>query len=350
MEGTDRYVDRWKNRRARRANALRKERYGSGPGEEGHSDEAEELAVYEPSDAPKHGSVGVLAGMSYPNYSILVGGRFLPGRTDSTSDVARFKHLVIGDKGVFDASAQNPTINGMVARRSQLARLRADTTRRSVAGAEEQVFAANVDIAVIVASATRPAFRTGLVDRYLVTCRYGNIKPLLCITKLDLAPMPDLSIYKNAEVPIVGVSTVTREGLDRLMPYIEGHTCVLVGNSGVGKSTLINALLKSETIPTQEVGKKSGEWRHTTSAAALHLIDKSTFLIDTPGIRSLGLRGIDRRSLRLYFPEFAEFAPECEFGDCAHAHEPDCAVKRAVEEGLIPRERYDSYIRLLADG
>ncbi|MCL5239371.1 MAG: ribosome small subunit-dependent GTPase A [Candidatus Marsarchaeota archaeon] len=350
MKSKDWYSERWKNKRALRKKAQREanhDRKSFGQKVNDQEEEMPELAVYDPAEASQHGRIGILADVSFPAFSILYDGKFLPGSASSSEQSALLNQLAVGDNVVFEISNQQLVIKGITTRHSKLARLRADASRRSGIG-EEHVFAVNIDLAVIVASTVNPVFHPRLVDRYLIICQYGNIRPLLCLTKIDIAPSPDLSMYRNADLPIVSVSNKTQEGIDQLLPYLEGKRCVLVGNSGVGKSSLINSLLKEEAILTKEVSEKSGKGRHTTTSTSLHLLDKSTMLIDTPGIRSLGLWNVSPDSLRLYYPEFAEFAPRCEFSDCTHSHEPKCAVKKAVEEGLIPRERYNSYIRLLS--
>lgn len=309
--------------------------------------DAWDLRVYDTDEAPVHGRIGVLASMNYPNYSILSKESLLDGRAESKDQKAILSQLAIGDNVVFNAVQESLEIAGITERRSKLVRLHADESRDSTYRVKEHIIAANIDMAIIVASTVQPQFQPGLVDRYLVLCQYGGIEPLLCLTKIDLAPIPDLSMYKDSSVSIVGVSNKTHDGIESLMEYIDGKTCVLVGNSGVGKSSLINTMLKEEILPINEVGGKNGKGRHTTTSTSLHAISESTFLIDTPGIRSLGLSQIDAGSLRLYFPEFEEYAVHCKFSDCSHSHEPGCAVKSAVEEGKIPKDRYDSYIRLL---
>jgi ribosome small subunit-dependent GTPase A len=311
------------------------------------SEEAAGLVVYNSADASEHGNIGILASINNHNYSILFNDVVISGLAESGEQKAILYQLAIGDNVVFEIVEGKPVLLGITVRHSMLARLRADASRISLKGAEEHILAANVDIAIIVASTVQPPFHTRLVDRYLIMCQYGNVKPLLCLTKIDLSTMPDLSMYKGAGLPIVEVSNATQEGISNLMTYLEGKRCVLVGNSGVGKSSLINSLLKKELLLTKHVSKKTGKGRHTTSTSSLHLINKSTILIDTPGIRSLGLWNVDKNTLRLYYPEFIEFAASCKFRDCTHSHEPECAVKKAVEAGLILRERYDSYVRLL---
>ena len=305
------------------------------------------LTVYDPAEAPKRGKVGILAETSYSRYTILFGKRLIQGTAETGEQKSALNQLAVGDNVVFELSGRDPTVLGIVARRSRLARLRASDSGAAMQGAREHVIAANIDIAVIVASVSRPAFRPGLVDRYMVICQYGNVKPLLCMTKMDLAPLPDLSAYRDTDLPIVAVSNKTGEGIDGLLSLLKGKCCVFVGHSGVGKSSLINSIIGNRDIEVGNVGAKTGRGKHTTSTTSLHVIGGSTFLIDTPGIRSLGLWNIDAGSLRLYFPEFQGFAGGCEFKDCSHSHEPKCAVKEAVRRGEITEGRYDAYIRLL---
>ncbi len=343
---SDKYAKRQRNRHRFKRNKDIGNASGKSENQTASVD-GEELTTYSPNEAKEYGSVGVLAEIEYYTYFIISGGKLISGVAESKEQKSMLGKLAIGDYVVFNASGQNIEILGIVERHSKLVRISIDATKTSIAKAEEHIIAANIDIAVIVASTTKPPFRTGLIDRYLIMCQYGNISPLLCITKTDLAPMPDLSIYKDSGFPIIGVSNKTHEGIENLVSHLKGNTCVLVGNSGVGKSTLINTLLKKEIMPTNEVSSKSGKGRHTTTSTSLHLMDESTSLIDTPGIRSLELWNIDSGSLRLYFTEFTKFAADCEFRDCTHSHEPHCAVKEAVKDGLISKERYDSYLRLL---
>jgi ribosome biogenesis GTPase len=227
--------------------------------------------------------------------------------------------------------------------------MRSDRTRRSTGGGAEHVLAANVDIAVIVASAASPAFHSRLVDRYLVMCQFGDVSPLLCLNKVDLADtLPDLSIYRDLGIPVVLASAAAGYGIAEMGEHLAGKTAVLTGHSGVGKSSLVNRLLGEDRERVGAVGG-GGRGRHTTVASTLHVLERSTFVIDTPGIRSLGLWKIGRDELRYYFPEFANHADDCRFRDCLHRSEPGCAVIAAVARGELPTARYDSYLRLLSE-
>jgi ribosome biogenesis GTPase len=258
--------------------------------------------------------------------------------------------LAVGDRVLLARAAGQLRIVERLPRTSELVRLRADRTGRSASGRREAVLAANVETAVVVASVASPAFHPRLVDRYLILCQYGGVAPLLCLNKCDLGGTPpDLSIYEGLDVPVVRCSTRTGAGLGELRSHLQGKTSVVTGHSGVGKSSLVNALSGEHALAIGSVRPSDGRGRHTTSSSTLTRIDAGTYVIDTPGIRSLGLWQVDAASLRFYFPEFERFEAECHFRDCSHSHEPRCAVKAAVESGEIPRVRHASYLRMLDD-
>ena len=260
---------------------------------------------------------------------------------------------VVGDRVVVAEPGQvgdPPQVVDVLARTSALARLRGDATRRSREGASEHVLAANIDLAVIVAAVSRPPFHPRFIDRYMVLAQRGGIDVALCINKADLGTeLPDLSVYRDLGLPIVKVSAKEGTGLDDLRALIEGRTVVFTGHSGVGKSSLVNALFADELAETGDVGGKRGQGRHTTSRSALFRLDATTAIVDTPGIRSLSLAGIAKDELIDLFPDLAPFTDRCRFRDCSHDHEPGCGVRQAVEDGLAAASRYEIYLRLLAE-
>jgi len=298
---------------------------------------------------PDTGWRGLVAGVQRGGVLTVVVG----GRTYGASlarELARDGYsLTVGDRvqAVLDTPGR-VTIVDVEPRRTKLARVREDRSRRSAFAREEAVLAANVDVAVIVAAVADPPFHPKLVDRFLVICQYGGIRPILCLNKCDLvASPPDLSIYAGLGLPIVYASAATGTGLDDLRGLLAGTVAVFTGHSGVGKSSLVNALLGEEQQAVGTVGAGYRRGRHTTTSSSLLPLDDDSYLVDTPGVRSLGIWEINPRTLAAYFPDFDPIVPGCRFSTCSHVHEPACAVKEAVEDGEIARQRYESYLRLM---
>jgi len=218
--------------------------------------------------------------------------------------------------------------------------------------AVERLIAANIDLVVLIASVRKPPLRPGLADRVLIAASRGGAQAAICVNKIDLAEdreeaLRPLEMYRSL-VPIVSCSARTGEGIAALRALIEGKTCAFVGHSGVGKSSVLNALDARLQLATGELHKR-GTGRHTTTASTLHDLGDDTLVIDTPGIREFGLWQLTPAELRDSFPEFDEARTECRFNDCAHLHEPDCEVKRRVEQGEIGRARYEAYVRLAGE-
>ena len=210
-------------------------------------------------------------------------------------------------------------------------------------------------MAIHVVSVRKPPLRARLIDRYLIAIQRGGARPLICVNKIDLVP-PDeraaelapLDTYRALEVPVIACAARSGEGIDALRSATRGMTCALVGHSGVGKSSILNALDERLQLATGHLHRR-GTGRHTTSSSTLHDLGGGTLLIDTPGIREFGLWDIDPATLREYFPEFDEAAESCRFNDCTHSHEPQCEVKRRVADGETSAARYNAYVRLSED-
>jgi ribosome biogenesis GTPase len=212
----------------------------------------------------------------------------------------------------------------------------------------QKVIAANIDILVIVAAVTDPPFRPALVDRYLVAATRGGIQPILCLTKIDLCSDTSAAeVYREARVPLVCCSVKNGTGIEELRGLLAGSLAVFAGHSGVGKSSLLNAVAEEERARTGAVSDGSGKGRHTTTSSKLHQLPNGARIIDTPGIREFGLGAVTADELRGAFPEIA--ACGCKYRDCKHNTEPGCGVLAALESGEISRARYASYLRIAAE-
>ncbi len=218
-------------------------------------------------------------------------------------------------------------------------------------GGREHVIAANVDLAVIVVSTVDPPLKLGVVDRFIVCAERGRIKPVICINKVDLADavalQPIAGVYARIGYDVVLTSAARCLGLARLRQLLRGRQAVFAGQSGVGKSSLLNALQPDLALRTGEVSGDSGKGRHTTRVAELVPLRSDAWVIDTPGIRQLELWDVIPEEVEGYFREFRPFVSRCRFPDCTHTHEAECGVVRAVEEGHISRLRYESYVRIV---
>ena len=214
----------------------------------------------------------------------------------------------------------------------------------------ERVIAANIDVVVNVVSINSPPLRPGLIDRYLIAIGKSGAAPLICVNKIDLLESPGdlrpLRAYEESGIQVVLCSATTREGLDRLADALAGKLCVFAGHSGVGKSSLVNALDPHLSIATSEVSEANEKGRHTTTSSALYRLPNGATVIDTPGIREFGLWNVTKADLRRYYREFD--GHRCAFSDCSHTHEPACGVKAAVDAGKISEARYEGYQRILA--
>lgn len=208
---------------------------------------------------------------------------------------------------------------------------------------------ANVDQAILVFSAVEPDFSTALLDRFLVLIESKDIEPLICVTKMDLVKDEErgtieeyVEKYRSFGYEVVVTSSKTEEGLSLLKPHLADKISVFAGQSGVGKSSLLNAIRPELELKTDDISSHLGRGKHTTRHVELIGVENG-LVADTPGFSSLEFNEMELEELPVCFPEMAEIADNCKFRGCFHMNEPKCAVKKAVEEGEIPKFRYEHY-------
>ncbi|MBA3723028.1 MAG: ribosome small subunit-dependent GTPase A [Parachlamydiaceae bacterium] len=274
-------------------------------------------------------------------------------------DKTHAKNLVaVGDFVNFEKISENEGIISHVKpRRSILSR--ADNLSRR----KEQVLAVNIDQVLITVSVVNPPLKPPLVDRYIIATEMGNMKPIIVVNKIDLLKNTEdydpifveienelyeefLKAYKQAKIQVISVSTVTGEGMEELREAMRDKASVFSGQSGVGKSSLIN-MITGLNIRVSEIVEKTKKGAHTTTTTQLIPLDFGGWCIDTPGIKSFGVWDLKKTEVEGYFNEIHECRHNCKFLDCTHTHEEQCAVVQAVEEGKISPIRYDSYQALI---
>ena len=245
-------------------------------------------------------------------------------------------------------------IQSVEERKSSLSRTRTIAAdQRSLQTDREQVLVANPDQVIFVFSVKNPAFSPRKLDRFLVVAEMNHLPVVICANKVDLigleAARELLRIYEAIDYRVLYTSVVSGLGIDELREILRGRISVLAGSSGVGKSSLLNAVQEGLGLRVKEVSDATGKGLHTTRHVELIPLDIGGYVADTPGIRSLALFDLEPGELDAYFREIGPLVAQCQFSDCTHTHEPQCAVRAAVTEGRVSPERYDSYLRLRAE-
>ncbi|MDD3386715.1 MAG: ribosome small subunit-dependent GTPase A [Candidatus Pacebacteria bacterium] len=214
-----------------------------------------------------------------------------------------------------------------------------------------QIIATNIDVAFVVESVNRD-FNLNRFERYFVLINEGKIKPVIILNKIDLISSSELKLKIDQikerfnDIPVILTSTINEEGLDILLNYIEkGKTYCFLGSSGVGKSSLINKLLKKNKIKTKEISNSTGKGKHTTTSREIYFLDNGGIVIDNPGTREVGMVNV-KNSVEDVFDKINNLSKNCKYADCTHIHESGCAVLKALEAGEIDREKYLNYIKL----
>ena len=221
---------------------------------------------------------------------------------------------------------------------------------------QSHILAANVDQALLVVTVNYPQTSTTFIDRFLAGAEAYRVPVIIVFNKRDILSEDELhyeqmmrTLYETIGYQCIEISAATGEGIDELRPLIKDKVSLLSGNSGVGKSTLINQLIPDADQRTAEISEAHNSGMHTTTFSEMIELTDGGYLIDTPGIKGFGTFDIEKEELTSYFKEIFRFSKDCKFSDCTHTHEPGCAVIKAVEEHYIAASRYQSYLSMLED-
>lgn len=273
-------------------------------------------------------------------------GKFRLDNLKSTNPVA------VGDKVHFhfDDIINYAVIDKIEDRKNFLVRKSPNLSRQS------HIIATNLDYTIIISTLWKPQISTAFVDRFLVISQAYEIEPVIVYNKIDILEIEQkkkleelIILYTKLGFHCIPISAKTGENIESLKEIMAGKICLFAGQSGVGKSTILNKIMPGLNLKTKKISGHTGKGQHTTSYYEMHKINNNTFVIDSPGIRELGLFDFEAFEIGLFFPEFKKFAANCKFNTCLHKNEPGCDVKRAVEGGNIIKERYINYLKILED-
>ena len=262
-------------------------------------------------------------------------------------DAGRYNPIAVGDRVEYEPDPNNSG-SGIILSRTERTNVFARLNRKR---GTMQTIAANMDLLVCMTSPQSPPFRPRFIDRVLVAAAIGDLPVMVLVNKcdqsIDEAMHRRLEVYRELGSELLFCSAATGEGVEKFTSAIQGRDTVFVGQSGVGKSTLLNRIIPGADLATGDLVQKYNRGSHTTCFARMLTVDSDQCLVDTPGIREIDIAGILPLDLGHYFPEFEPFLGECAFSPCYHDHEPRCAVVEAVEAGAIHPDRYESYLRIL---
>ena len=269
-----------------------------------------------------------------------------------TLDIKTTNPIAVGDRVQIDPEPDQETglITTLHPRKNYIIRKSVNLSKQA------QIIAANLDQAFLIVTLASPRTSMGFIDRFLVTAEAYDIPAKLIFNKLDLFNEEGLeileeyqAIYENAGYPCYSVSAIKKTNLDQIKELLKDKVTLVSGHSGVGKSTLINALLPGKELKTGQISDWSDKGKHTTTFAEMFQLPFGGYLIDTPGIRELGVFDIEKQDLGRLFPEIRKLMENCRFHNCRHINEPGCAVLEALDKGELESSRYDSYLSIYHD-
>ncbi len=260
--------------------------------------------------------------------------------------------VAVGDiVQVEDKGGDAPVVGAIEPRKNYIIR------RASNLSKEFQIIAANLDQAVLVVTLTNPVTSTTFIDRFLATAEAYQVPAVIAFNKIDLLTTDNLrqqldelkALYESIGYPVITMSVVTGEGTDSMREQLSGKTSLLSGNSGVGKSSIINLLIPDADVRVGDVSHTHHKGMHTTTFSELLDLPDGGAIIDTPGVKAFGTIDFERAQVAHYFPEIFKVSADCRFNNCTHTHEPGCAVLSVIEEGGIALSRYQSYLSILEE-
>ena len=277
-------------------------------------------------------------------WSCRIKGKFRTKGIKTTNPVA------VGDRVAVERQAGEGVIYDILDRKNYIIRKSTNLSRQA------HIIAANVDQAILVTTLKHPEVSTVFIDRFLVSVEAYNIPAVLIFNKIDLCDEEDrwllralVDVYRNVGYTCLAVSAETGEGVEEVKQLLQDKVSVFSGQSGVGKSSLINRIEPELTLKTAKISEMHDTGKHTTTFAEMFELSFGGYIVDTPGIRAFGLVHMEKNEISHYFPEIFKYAEDCRYYNCTHIHEPGCAVLEAVKEGKISETRYFSYVSMFEE-